>query len=167
MSSGSTLIHKSRKIMDNIIPVKQNDINIYMCKETIAIILQTGTSHSKIATLWNPDILFSPLEGSHIFPLIPFSNFLNIKIWGKKNPRIYGLNKVYVLLLNTSIDSHEEFFTPSVHLSFKNKINIILLTATISLDNICHKIIAGCRTKKSGIISHGYIEKNEENWVVL
>lgn len=57
--------------MDNIIPVMQNDINIYMCQETTEIIVHTGTSHSKIATLWNPDILFSPLEGSHIFPLIP------------------------------------------------------------------------------------------------
>lgn len=68
---------------------------------------------------------------------------------------------MYFFLLNGSTGSQLEFFTPSVHLSLKNKINIILLTATVPLDSACHKTIAGCCTKKSGIISHGYIGRNE------
>lgn len=60
---------------------------------------------------------------------------------------------------------NKNFFTPSVRLSFKNKQYFV--TATIPLDNICHKIISGCGTKKSEIISHGYVRRNEEYWVVL
>lgn len=50
---------------------------------------------------------------------------------------------------------------------FKNKINIILLSAAIALDNIFHKTIARYFKKKSGVISHGYIGRNDGNEVIF
>lgn len=52
-------------------PINQKGISVRMCHKTMVTMLKTDNIHKKVAPVSNPDTLFSPLEGSHIFPLIP------------------------------------------------------------------------------------------------